>query len=129
ALLVLTLVYAWEGRPWALAAALFLGVLAKETAVLAVPVYLVCQGRPWRRAPAAALLTAAVFAAALLAKPARLLRQGGDWSAAARAASQPPAGDWPTVAVLFAAAVVPVYLVCRARSWRAWLASGALTAV
>jgi hypothetical protein len=38
-LLVLGLVYALEDRPWALAGALALGMLAKETAVLLVPTY------------------------------------------------------------------------------------------
>jgi hypothetical protein len=47
ALFVLALVYVLEDRPVALAAALALGVLAKETAVLVVPVYLACH---WRRA-------------------------------------------------------------------------------
>jgi hypothetical protein len=38
-LLVLGLIYALEDRPWALAGALALGMLAKETAVLLVPTY------------------------------------------------------------------------------------------
>jgi hypothetical protein len=45
ALFVLALVYVLEDRPLALAGALALGVLAKETAVLVVPVYLACHRR------------------------------------------------------------------------------------
>jgi hypothetical protein len=46
ALFVLALIYVIEDRWLALAAALFLGVLAKETVVIVVPAYLACY---WRR--------------------------------------------------------------------------------
>jgi len=65
-LFVLGMVYIVEDRPGPLAAALALGVLAKETAVILVPAYLACW---WRRGtPAlawAALLTVVCVAAAL----------------------------------------------------------------
>jgi hypothetical protein len=49
ALLVLGMIYVAEDRPWELAAALVLGVMAKETAVLHVPAYLACYWRcGWR---------------------------------------------------------------------------------
>lgn len=46
ALLVLAILYVLEDRPFALAAALGLGVLAKETAVIVAAAYLACY---WRR--------------------------------------------------------------------------------
>jgi hypothetical protein len=49
-LFVLGILAILEDRPVTLAAALFLGVLAKETAVLLVPVYLVCRFRQGVRA-------------------------------------------------------------------------------
>jgi hypothetical protein len=67
ALFVLGLVYVVEDRVWPLAAALALGVLAKETAVLLVPVYLACHWRQGWRAWAATSGLAAVCVAAFLA--------------------------------------------------------------
>ncbi len=69
ALFVLALIYVIEDRWLALAAALFLGVLAKETVVLVVPAYLACY---WRRGVRAwartAFLGGACVAAFLVAR-------------------------------------------------------------
>jgi hypothetical protein len=54
-LFVLAFIYLVEDRPLALAAALALGVLAKETAVIVAPAYLVCY---WRRGLRSWLVTA-----------------------------------------------------------------------
>jgi hypothetical protein len=64
ALFVLALIYVIEDRWLALAAALFLGVLAKETVVLAVPAYLACY---WRRGGLALVRTAALGVACVAA--------------------------------------------------------------
>jgi hypothetical protein len=66
-LFVLGLIYIIEDRPFALAAALALGVLAKETAALLVPCWLVC--RPWsaRRTWVETVLLGAVATTAVLA--------------------------------------------------------------
>jgi len=70
-LFVLGMIYIVQDRWLALAAAVGLGVLAKETAVVLVPAYCACRARAWRSAvgPAAVLgLTAAVaFVAVRLA--------------------------------------------------------------
>jgi hypothetical protein len=63
-LFVLSLVYLIEDRPAALAAALALGVLAKETAVIVVPAYLACY---WRRGWRALFVTAGLGAACVAA--------------------------------------------------------------
>jgi hypothetical protein len=68
-LLVLSLVYAVEGLALRLAAALFLGVLAKETAVLVVPAYLIVRLGDWRAWLKAAALGGVALAAFLLARP------------------------------------------------------------
>ncbi len=69
-LFVLAFVYLLEDRPFALAAALALGVLAKETAVIVVPAYLACywrRGRPaWRIAAGLGAACVAAFLAARL---------------------------------------------------------------
>jgi hypothetical protein len=67
ALFVLALVYLMEDRVWPLAAALALGVMAKETAVLLVPVYLACHWRRGWRTWAATAGLGAVCGAAFLA--------------------------------------------------------------
>jgi hypothetical protein len=67
ALFVLALVYVLEDRFWPLAAALALGVMAKETAVLLVPVYLACHWRRGGRAWAKTVGLAAACVAAFLA--------------------------------------------------------------
>jgi hypothetical protein len=67
ALMVLAVIYTVEDRPAALAAALALGVMAKETAVLVVPAYFACW---WRRGWRTWLISAglgAVCVAAFLA--------------------------------------------------------------
>jgi hypothetical protein len=56
-LFVLAFLYLLEDRPIALAAALALGVIAKETVVLVAPAYLACY---WRRGWRAWLITAAL---------------------------------------------------------------------
>jgi hypothetical protein len=70
ALFVLGLIYVVEDRPVALAVAVALGVLAKETAVLIVPAYLACYARfgwvAWRRAALIGAAGAAMFLAARL---------------------------------------------------------------
>lgn len=48
ALFVLGMVYIVEDRPWSLAVALFLGILAKETAVVLIPAWLACYWRGWK---------------------------------------------------------------------------------
>jgi hypothetical protein len=69
ALFVLALAFVVENRTAALAAALFLGVLAKETVVLVVPAYLVCYwGGGWRVLARTAALALACLAAFLLAR-------------------------------------------------------------
>jgi hypothetical protein len=50
ALFVLAFVHLLEDRPFALAEALALGVLAKETALILVPAYLACYGRRGQQA-------------------------------------------------------------------------------
>jgi hypothetical protein len=67
ALFVLSLIYLLEDRPGPLALSLALGVAAKETVVLLVPVYLACYWRQGRKALATTALlglaaTAAFFA-------------------------------------------------------------------
>jgi hypothetical protein len=74
-LFVLSLLYLLEDRPAALAAALALGVLAKETAVIVVPAYLACY---WRRGLRAWLVTACLGAACVAAFLAARLPLG--WS-------------------------------------------------
>ncbi len=64
ALFVLSLVYLLEDRPGPLALSLALGVAAKETVVLVVPVYLACY---WRRGIKAWAVTALLGAAAVAA--------------------------------------------------------------
>jgi hypothetical protein len=59
-LFVLAFVYLVEDRPVALAAALALGVMAKETAVIVAPAYLACH---WRRGLRPWLITAGLGAA------------------------------------------------------------------
>jgi hypothetical protein len=71
ALFVLSLIYLLEDRPGPLALSLALGVAAKETVVLLVPVYLACY---WRRGAKAwattVLLGAAAVAAFVAVRPA-----------------------------------------------------------
>jgi hypothetical protein len=68
-LFVLAFVYLLEDRPIALAAALALGVLAKETAVIVAPAYLACYGRRgWRAWLISAALGSACVAAFLAAR-------------------------------------------------------------
>jgi hypothetical protein len=64
ALFVLSLIYLLEDRPGPLALSLALGVAAKETVVLLVPVYLACY---WRRGLRAWAVTALLGAAAVAA--------------------------------------------------------------
>jgi hypothetical protein len=66
-LFVLGFVYIFEDRPFALSAALALGVLAKETAVLLVPCWFVCHAWNPRRTWVETALLGGVAAAALLA--------------------------------------------------------------
>ncbi len=70
ALMIFGLVCVLEDRPFALAGALALGVVAKETAVLLVPVYLACHCRQGRKAlfttAALGLVAVAAFLAARL---------------------------------------------------------------
>jgi hypothetical protein len=66
-LFVLGLVYVLERRPVPLAASLALGVAAKETIVLLVPVYLACWWRRGLRALAEAAVPAAAAVASYLA--------------------------------------------------------------
>jgi hypothetical protein len=67
-LFVLAFLYVLENRPVALAGALTLGVLAKETAVIVVPGYLACYGRrgwlEWLVAGALGAVCAMAFLAA-----------------------------------------------------------------
>jgi hypothetical protein len=63
-LFVLAFLYLLEDRPVALAAALALGVLAKETVVIVAPAYLACY---WRRGWRAWLITAALGGACVMA--------------------------------------------------------------
>ncbi len=74
-LFILSLLYLLEDRPWSLAASLALGVAAKETVVLVVPVYLACWFRQGVRAWITAGLLGVVCVAAYLA--ARLPQ---DWA-------------------------------------------------
>jgi hypothetical protein len=68
-LFVLAFLYLLEDRPIALAAALALGILAKETVVIVVPAYLACYWRRgWRAWFIAAALGAACTAAFLAAR-------------------------------------------------------------
>jgi hypothetical protein len=68
-LFVLGFLYIFEDRPLALAAALALGIVAKETAVLLVPCWLVCHLRGgWRAWITTAALGAAATAAFLAAR-------------------------------------------------------------
>ena len=67
ALLVLAVIYVVEDRPLELAAALALGVMAKETAVLVVPAYLACYWRRGVRTWATTLGLGAACVAAYLA--------------------------------------------------------------
>jgi hypothetical protein len=73
ALFVLALVYLLEDRPGPLALALALGVAAKETVVLVVPVYLACY---WRRGVKAWAITALL---GLAATAAFLVIRSTDW--------------------------------------------------
>jgi hypothetical protein len=66
-LFVLGFIYIIEDRPFALAAALALGVLAKETAVLLVPCWFACHAWNTRRTWVETILLAAVATAAVLA--------------------------------------------------------------
>src|SRR5262249_36145291 len=73
---VLGIIYIVEDRPWALAAALALGVMAKETAVLLVPAYLACNwrsGRGWLTTMCLGAVSVAAFLAVRL--PAGWLTQ------------------------------------------------------
>jgi hypothetical protein len=63
-LFVLGLIYLLQDRPLALAAALALGVAAKETAVLLAPVYLACW---WRKGARALVATALLGVAGVVA--------------------------------------------------------------
>jgi hypothetical protein len=63
-LFVLAFLYLLEDRPLALAAALVLGIFAKETAVIIVPAYLACH---WRRGVRTWLITAALGAVCVAA--------------------------------------------------------------
>lgn len=67
-LLVLGLIYAVENEWVPLAAALALGILAKETAVLLIPVYLACHWRTWFAWRNTALLTVLAVGAFLTAR-------------------------------------------------------------
>lgn len=68
-LFVLAFLYLLEDRPVALAAALALGILAKETVVLVVPAYLACYGRRgWRAWGTTAALGLACLMAFLAAR-------------------------------------------------------------
>jgi hypothetical protein len=65
-LFLLSIIYLLEDRPWPLAASLALGVAAKETVVLLVPVYLACWWwRGWRAWVTAGFLGSACVAAYL----------------------------------------------------------------
>jgi hypothetical protein len=69
ALFILALVWLLEDRPVLLAGALALGVLAKETVLIVVPVYLACHRRQgWRALGKTAALGAAGLAAFLAAR-------------------------------------------------------------
>jgi uncharacterized membrane protein len=72
-LFVLSLIWLLEDRPWPLAACLALGVAAKETAVLIVPVYLACF---WRQGLRAWITTAGLGLACLVSYLAVRLPQG-----------------------------------------------------
>lgn len=63
-LFVLAFLYLLEDRPMALAAALALGIMAKETVVIVAPAYLACY---WRRGWRAWLITAALGGACVAA--------------------------------------------------------------
>jgi hypothetical protein len=67
ALFVLSLIYLLEDRPGPLALSLALGVAAKETVVLLVPVYLACSWRRGVKALATTALLGVAAAAAFLA--------------------------------------------------------------
>jgi hypothetical protein len=67
-LFLLSIIYLLEDRPWPLAASLALGVLAKETVVLLVPVYLACWWRDWRAWRTTGLLGGVCVAAYLAAR-------------------------------------------------------------
>jgi hypothetical protein len=78
-LFVLAFIYLLEDRPLALAAALALGVLAKETVVLVAPAYLACYWRRgWRSWVIAAGLGGACVASFLAARLPLGWRPGGD---------------------------------------------------
>lgn len=70
ALFVLALIYLVQDRVWLLAAALALGICAKETVVLLVPVYVACYWRgglrTWLRAAALGAVCVAAFLGARL---------------------------------------------------------------
>jgi hypothetical protein len=69
ALFVFAMLCIWQDRPAVMAAALFLGVLAKETAVILVPAYFACQWRQgWKASLTAAALGAVGVAAFLAAR-------------------------------------------------------------
>ncbi len=72
-LFVLAFLYLLEDRPLALAAALALGIFAKETAVIVAPAYLACY---WRRGMRAWLITAALGAVCVAAYLAARLPLG-----------------------------------------------------
>jgi hypothetical protein len=68
-LFLLSLIYLLEDRPWPLAASLALGIAAKETVVLVVPVYLACWWRRgWRAWMTTGLLGGVCVAAYLAAR-------------------------------------------------------------
>jgi hypothetical protein len=68
-LFILAFLYLLEDRPFALAAALALGILAKETVVIVVPAYLACYGRRgWRAWGTTAALGLACLTAFLAAR-------------------------------------------------------------
>jgi hypothetical protein len=69
ALMVLSMLFVLENRPVALAAALFLGVLAKETAVIIVPAYFAGHWRAgWKALATTAALSLVGIAAFLAAR-------------------------------------------------------------
>jgi hypothetical protein len=69
ALLVISMLFVVEDRPIALTGALFLGVLAKETAIIIVPAYLACHWRAgWKALVTTAALGLVGIAAFLVAR-------------------------------------------------------------
>jgi hypothetical protein len=78
ALFALSMLFIWEDRPVALAPALFLGVLAKETALILVPAYFACHWRPGSKAFVTTAALGAVGVAAFLAARRPLGWPSGD---------------------------------------------------